>query len=162
MAMIFGWSASSTSCCDAGFGRVFVVGVHADRGVDVRDIARPARAPGKVRQVDRDAQRVRDLVLGHLGQDLGHARGELGEIDVAVGIDVHPGIVQDGRAGGVTRRARQRRSPRGRPSDHYATRLPRMIRSRSTPSRFATREIAPRSRSRTCGTAPGSARCARR
>jgi hypothetical protein len=36
-----------------------------------------------------------DLVVGHLGQDLGHASGQLGEIDVAMGIDIHAAIVTD-------------------------------------------------------------------
>ena len=48
---------------------------------------------GEIRQVDRHAQRMGHLVVGHLGQDLGHPGGKFGKIDVAVGVDVHPGIV---------------------------------------------------------------------
>jgi hypothetical protein len=36
-----------------------------------------------------------DLVIGHLGQDFRHASGQLGKIDMAVGIDIHAAIVTD-------------------------------------------------------------------
>ena len=76
--------------------RVFIVGVDADRGEDVGMLLCQGEHLREVRQVDRHAQRVRHLVLGHLGQDFGHAGCQFREIDVAMGIDIHPTIVKAG------------------------------------------------------------------
>ncbi len=92
---------------------VLVVGMHTDRGEDMGILLGQREHLRKVRQVDRHAQGMRDLVLGHLGQHLGHAGGQFRKIDVAVGIDKHPAIVREapGRSTGATVAVKPRACP---------------------------------------------------
>ena len=74
---------------DRGLGRVLGVGMHADGRVQigVRRGERVHRGPS--RQVHADAQRVRDARRGHRVEQRRQLGGELGEIEMAMGIDVH-------------------------------------------------------------------------
>jgi hypothetical protein len=58
--------------------------VHAHGGVDVRLLLGDLQHAGEVFQRDGDAQRMRDAVLAHAGQQFRQARAQVGEIDVAV------------------------------------------------------------------------------
>jgi len=74
---------------DRRLGRVLVVRMNADAGVDVRMIGRELKHAGQLRQIDADAECVRDAVPGHRGEHIGKLARELGKIDVTVGVDEH-------------------------------------------------------------------------
>jgi len=69
--------------------RFGVIGMQADRRIDVvvRMSDRDDRGPR--RKLDADAQRMRDLVLPHRIEERRQLGGELREIEVTVGIDEH-------------------------------------------------------------------------
>ena len=65
------------------------VGMHADGRVQVRMRHGQRVHRGPIRQVHRDAQRVRDPRGGHGLEQRRQFGGELGEIEMAMGVDVH-------------------------------------------------------------------------
>ena len=70
-------------------GAVFMVRMHAHGRVDIRMRFGERADFGEFFQFHADAQRVAHLVGRHQVEHLGQLAGEVGEIDVAVGIDVH-------------------------------------------------------------------------
>ena len=69
---------------DVGFGRVLVVGMHADRGAEPIVAQRQLEHLVEFRQRDAHAQRVPDPVVRHFGEHLLQATGKVGKIEVTV------------------------------------------------------------------------------
>jgi hypothetical protein len=96
----FGLRSKGDERIDRGLGRVFGVRVHADRRIQIRmrHGERVHRRP--IRQIDPDAKRVRDACCGHGVEEHGQIGREVGEIQMAMGIDVHRDLVSRHRLGG--------------------------------------------------------------
>jgi hypothetical protein len=60
-----------------------------DRGVHVRVGFRERADFGEFLELDADAERMTHAILRHEVEHLGQLGGEVGEVDVAVGVDVH-------------------------------------------------------------------------
>ncbi|MCY1542592.1 hypothetical protein D9M68_783480 [compost metagenome] len=69
--------------------RIFVVRVHAHRGPQIRPRFDERHQGRPFRHVDADDQRVGHLVGGHPVKNGRQIGGKLGEIQMAVGINVH-------------------------------------------------------------------------
>src|SRR6185437_5300187 len=82
---------------DSRLHRVGIVWVHADRRIKVLVFVRE-RMHGRPRaHLDRHAERVRDGVLAHRGENLREIVAQIGKIEVAVRIDVHRTAVRTRR-----------------------------------------------------------------
>jgi len=66
----------------ARFRRVGIIRVHADGGIYVRVLFGQGQDLRKIRQVDRHAQRVGDLIVGHGGQHFRQFFSQFRKIDV--------------------------------------------------------------------------------
>ena len=95
-----------------GIRRVFVVRMHAHRRPQMGVRLDQRHQAGPFGHVDADHQRVRHLVGGHALQDGGQVGGQFGEIQMAVGIDVHGNPGCGRRPGPGRRRARAGRGRR--------------------------------------------------
>ena len=118
--------------------RVLVIGMHADRRVQIGVRHRQRVDGGPVGQVDADAQRMRDPRLLHGAKQRGQLGGKLGEIEVAVRIDEHRVRMTAGAGeNGTKAAAAWRRGGRARTAGAHGETAP-ATRARGTRHRAAT------------------------
>lgn len=73
------------------FPRILVIGMHADRRIDVVVRFGDREHVRQRLEIDGHAQRVRDVMLAHVLEHRRQAIGETLEIDVAMRVDEHRG-----------------------------------------------------------------------
>ena len=86
-----------------GFAAFVMVGMHADRGINIRVRFCSGQHTRKVFQVHRDTQCGINLCRQHIGEQWRQSGVELGKINVAMGVDKHENRLvkcrEAGRAG---------------------------------------------------------------